>query len=542
MELRGATAPSTLRDYVELLARRKSAILPTLLLVPLVAGFLAARQPAVYRASAEVLLVRQDLAPILAGLPDPNLGQDPFRFAQTQARLARAPEVVQRAIDAAGVEGRTAGGVLGASSVSPLPDTDLLTFAVSDADPKVAERLANAYAREFSAYRQSIDTESLESARQRLQTRITELEAQGEADSELVADLKSRERTLTTLEALQSKSAVVSRRAAGAVQVEPRPRRAALLGAVFGLVLGVALALLFEGLDTRVRSEELISGVLGLPLLGRVPKPPRHVRSKDQLVMLAEPEGRHAEAVRRLRASLEFVKVDDDVGTVMVTSAVDQEGKSTTVANLAVAFAATGRSVALVDFDLRAPSLHRLFRLGTRPGVGEIARGRATVDELVTSVAIATPEDGAAVAPLALLTHGNGDRGRMHGVLEILPAGAPVANPGEFVATDVAQTILDDLRRRADLVLVDAPPLLGVGDARTLSGKVDGLIVVTRYGFLRRAMLRELAHVLTSVPARRLGFVVTDAEGGEASLDGLYRYDVAATARRRERIEESPGR
>ncbi|MBD0291714.1 MAG: hypothetical protein ICV74_10705, partial [Thermoleophilia bacterium] len=180
MDLRGATAPTTLRDYVDLLARRKSAILPTLLLVPLVAGVLAARQPPVYRATAEVLLVRQDLGPLLAGLGNPNLGQDPFRFAQTQARLARAPEVVQRAVASAGVEGRTAPEVLGASSVTPVPDTDLLSFAVNDGNPEVAERLANAYAQEFTIYRQTIDTESLESARQRLQTRITELEAQGE--------------------------------------------------------------------------------------------------------------------------------------------------------------------------------------------------------------------------------------------------------------------------------------------------------------------------------------------------------------------------
>jgi Mrp family chromosome partitioning ATPase len=101
------------------------------------------------------------------------------------------------------------------------------------------------------------------------------------------------------------------------------------------------------------------------------------------------------------------------------------------------------------------------------------------------------------------------------GLLEVLPAGPIPPDPGEFVATHALSEILDELRERADIVLVDAPPALRVGDAMTLSSKVDGILVVTRMKVVRRHMLSELARQLASVPTPVLGFVVTDAAGEE---------------------------
>src|SRR5207247_6981470 len=119
----------------------------------------------------------------------------------------------------------------------------------------------------------------------------------------------------------------------------------------------------------RVRKAEEIAEQLGIPLLARLPQPSRGLRNKNRLAALEEPDGAAAEAFRMLRTNLDFVNIDRSAKTIMVTSAVESEGKSTTIANLAVTLARSGRRVVLVDLDLRRPYLDRFFGLGGRPGV-----------------------------------------------------------------------------------------------------------------------------------------------------------------------------
>jgi non-specific protein-tyrosine kinase len=247
--------------------------------------------------------------------------------------------------------------------------------------------------------------------------------------------------------------------------------------------------------------------------------------------MLAEPTGLQAEAFRMLRTNLEFAALGKDVRTIMITSGVEQEGKSTTVANLAVALARSGQQVILADLDLRRPFVERFFDLDDRPGVTQVAVGHATVDEALAPVALSTPE--AVMASLASgrasasRVHANGKgrvNGKTHhtGSLHVLAAGPIPPDPGEFVGTDRLTEVLEELRERADVVLIDAPPLFHVGDGLVLSGKVDGVIVVTRMEVLRRAMVTELQRLLATMPAEKLGFVVTGAESEESY--GSYGY------------------
>ena len=134
-------------------------------------------------------------------------------------------------------------------------------------------------------------------------------------------------------------------------------------------MLGIGLAFLREALDTRVRSADEVGEKLGLPLLARVPEPPRKLRNSNRLVMQADPHGAQAEAFRTLRTNIEFVNLDVHARTIMITSAIQSEGKSTTAANLAIAFARMGKRVALVDLDLRRPFLDKFFDFGDRPGL-----------------------------------------------------------------------------------------------------------------------------------------------------------------------------
>jgi capsular exopolysaccharide synthesis family protein len=277
--------------------------------------------------------------------------------------------------------------------------------------------------------------------------------------------------------------------------VAPRPARYGAVGIAVGVVLGLVLAFVREALDPRVRSVAELRRRLRLPLLGRVPAPQRRrlLRRRTGLVMVDAPYSADAEAYRILRANFDFFNVEHGARTIMVTSALEREGKSTTVANLAVAFARAGRRTVLVDLDLRRPALLRRFRLGAGPGVTDVALGRASLADALASVAVTSESNGAAT-------------------LRVLGAGAIPPDIGEFVASGALVKLLRELRRDADVVLVDAPPLVRVGDAMALGARVDAVLVVARVNRAPRALVGELRRLLDACPAAKLGLVVTGAD------------------------------
>jgi succinoglycan biosynthesis transport protein ExoP len=481
------------------------------ILVPAAAVAFSLQQTRLYEASSEVLLSRQNLAATLTDTPDVSASQDADRLVETQANLARVPAVAARVLRAVGLaDDRTPQDFLDSSDVSAKANADLLSFTVTDRSAQLAARLASEYARQFTDYRRELDTAALERARNELTNRLRALEQAGERHSPLYASLVEKEQQLRTMEALQTANAFVVRSARDAEQVQPRPLRNAILALALGLVLGIALAFLWEALDTRVRSADEVADQLGLPLLARIPEPPRQLRKSHKLVMLAQPKGIHAEAFRMLRTNLEFTNLERRARTIMITSAVEEEGKSTTVANLAVAFARAGKRVALVDLDLRRPFLARFFNVdGHWPGLTNVALGHVGLETAISRVAVSNGHVTAGV-------NGHGPRAE---TLKVLPTGPVPPDAGEFVGTKALGDVLDRLLEDVDLVLIDAPPLLHVGDAMTLSARVDALIVVTRLNVVRRPMLAEIRRLLHASPAAPIGFVATGAQ-----LEDAYGY------------------
>jgi succinoglycan biosynthesis transport protein ExoP len=490
-----APQASTLSEYVRILARRKAIVLIALVLVPAAAYVVSLLQDPLYESKAQVLLNRQSLASTLAGTTDPTVFQDAERVVQTQAKLAAVPAVAERTVAAVSAAGLTASELLASSSVQPEPNVDLLEFTVRHERPGIASRLATTYAREYTRYRTLVETRALVQARNDVRERITELQASG-ATGAVVDDLLAKEQQLLTLETLQTGNASVVRASGTAEQVQPLVMRNVALGLVLGLGLGLLLAFVADALDTRIRSGDEVAAALGLTLLGRLPPPARAARRVAEPEMLVDPGSPAAEAFRMLRTNVDFANLDVHAKSIMVTSSVEGEGKSTTVANLAVAYAMTGKRVVLVDLDLRRPSLRRFFELGRGAGITDVALGDVPLRKALAPV----PVPG----------------------LLVLQAGTPPPNPGEFVGSQALRDVLVQLGETADIVLVDAPPLLQVGDAMTLSSAVDAVIALTRLKTLRRGILDDLRRALDQMPANVLGFVVTDAKEGVGYGYGTY--------------------
>jgi polysaccharide biosynthesis transport protein len=512
----------TIRDYARLLLRRKWVVLATILLVPALAVLFALRQPALYQASAKVLLKQGSLAATLSGIEDSSVWVDPNRVAQTQIELATTPAVAARVLKAAGMPNADPNALLGSVSITAQPDADILNFTVTTDDPARAQRLANEYARQYTRLRREIDTKSLTQALNDITRRISDLQATGQ--SAYARTLLGTAEQLRTLLAVENANAVVARTADSAFQIQPRPKRYAALGLAFGLMLGIAFAFIWDALDTRVRSAEEIAERLGIPLLARLPEPSKQLQRADGLVMLEDPTSVEAEAFRVLRTNLDFANVERQARSILVTSALEREGKSTTIANLAVAAARTGRRVVLVDLDLRRPYIDRFFKLGDHPGLTAVMVGAATLDEATARVAIPPAKGG---------SDPRGGNGQVGGVLDVVPSGLIPPDAGEFVGTGAVALILEQLAHRYELVLVDTPPILQVGDALTLAARVDAVLLVTRLPAIRRPILNELKRVLDNTPGAKLGFALAGAQLEEGYQGYGYYYYSPYTSRQR---------
>ncbi|MEZ4646174.1 MAG: CpsD/CapB family tyrosine-protein kinase [Chloroflexota bacterium] len=212
------------------------------------------------------------------------------------------------------------------------------------------------------------------------------------------------------------------------------------------------------------------------------------------LITLTDPRSPASEAYRALRTNLQFYSLDHPIRTLVVTSPAPDEGKSTTVANLAVTMAQSGRRTILVDCDLRRPSLHTLFSRQTEPGLTNLVLGES--DEL--------PLQETAVPDLWLLT-----------------SGPKPPNPADLLNTRRLDQIIEQLTARADIVLFDAPPVVAVTDAAILGAKVDGVLLVLSAGKTRRDHAERAKEMLEKAKARIVGVALTNAPK-DASVGDYY--------------------
>jgi non-specific protein-tyrosine kinase len=219
-------------------------------------------------------------------------------------------------------------------------------------------------------------------------------------------------------------------------------------------------------------------------------------QTHEDLITLTNPRSPVSEAYRTLRTNIEFSSLDDPIRALVVTSAGPGEGKSTTLANLAITMAQAGKKVILADCDLRKPSLHELFGVSNEAGITSM---------VVDDQALANP-------PLVETT--------VPGLL-LLASGPLPPNPSELLASRRMEEIIGALTQRADIVLFDAPPVVAVTDAAVLSSKVGGVILVVRAGKTKREHARRAMNLLDKVSARLIGAVLNNAPL-DSVMQGYY--------------------
>ncbi len=294
--------------------------------------------------------------------------------------------------------------------------------------------------------------------------------------------------------------------------IEPNIPRNLGFALVLGLASGVGLAFLLEGLDNTVRTTEQAQMISGLPSLGMIPLGSKSARegpnpkrlviatSKEavELVTQVRPQSQMAESYRALRTSLLLSNLGAPPRVIMVTSALPQEGKTTTSINCAVVLAQKGVRVLLIDADLRRPSIHKTLGMAPHSGLSNVLTGSTTLEQAITRTAV-LPN------------------------LFVLAAGTPPPNPAELLASSNMRDVLAQLREQYDHIVIDTPPSLSVTDAVVLSPRADAVVLVIRSAQTTKQALRRSRDILVGVNAKVVGVLLNAVD--LSSPDYYYYYE-----------------
>ena len=276
-----------------------------------------------------------------------------------------------------------------------------------------------------------------------------------------------------------------------------------------------------------MRQPDEVAALLRQPVLARVPRLSREQMKSPHLVTMEHPADAVAEAFRLLRTNLAFMDVDGTAKSMLVTSSLQGEGKSVTVANLAVTLALAGKKVIVVDADLRRPRQHKLFDLQNEVGASNVAVGDADLVATLQSVQVVSPDGSASQADFTSWASATGAVTR----LWVLTSGPVPPNPGEIVASRRFSRILGRLRDECDVLLVDSPAMLAVGDTAALASEVDGLIFLVDMEKARRPVMQAAADQLYRLPCAMMGIVVRSPAGSSRDkyyYTSHYRYSADA--------------
>jgi Mrp family chromosome partitioning ATPase len=496
----------------------KAAIRRSLLLIVLLAlvGIVAVNvlkqsEGSRYDASARVLISTQPFAHVVAGTMSGTTPPflDPARIMADARALARSGDVYQRA---ARTTGEPASALKAATVVSGGADDDLLTFTASSDGEHRAIVNANAVAGAYVAYRSDLNSREIRGQTSRLRAKLAGLRASDNARREIEALLNK----LDAIATLTASDAKVAQTASSATKTTPAPLKDSFLGFSLGLVIGLLVAAVREAVDTRVRSEEDVEDILGMPLIATLPTLPRRTR----LVTYGRHEPAFAEMYALVAANVAQSRAASPHSVLAVTSAVASEGKTATAANLAVSLARRGTSVILCDFDFRRAALADLFGVpDAATGALQILSGSGSIDESLWLVTLDRKQPRVSLNGAKPPTVNAGEDDVPPGAsLHLLPAGGTAK--ASAIHSSASGRLLADLRHRVDFVVLDTPPALLAVEMAELSRLIDYVLVVVRHGRATQRSLRLLGRQARSWPAQSAAAILTDAPGRQNAYYG----------------------
>lgn len=459
-----------LRDYLRVLRKRWLLIVVVALVTVGVAALATVLSPKVYSAQTQFFVSTSGGDDTANQLLQGNTFTQ--QRVKSYAQLLETPKVLSPVIDQ--LQLKETPDQLSSRVTATVPlDTVLIEVSVTDGNPDRAALIAKALGAQFPAT-------------------IEELERVTAGKPSPVKVTLVREPTANTS------------------PISPQPARNLALGLVLGLLLGFGAALLRDLLDTTIKSSRDLEGVTEQTVIGAINFDSD--ASAHPLLVQVDQKGPRSEAFRSLRTNLRFVDAANHPKSIVVTSSLPGEGKTTTTANLALTLAAGGARVCLIEGDLRRPRL--LAYLGYEGSVGltDVLIDRANLSEVLQQFGSST--------------------------LWVLGSGGIPPNPSELLGSPVMATTIKALEDRFDYVLIDAPPLLPVTDAAVLSTLVGGALVVVGAGIVTKDHLRKALETLDAVNGNTLGLVLNRLPSKGAGGYGTYSYDYSdesprASAKRR---------
>lgn len=446
-----------------------------------------------YSAASSLLFRDPGFDQRLFGSSSSQPWQDPAREAATNVRLASLDAVADRAADDLG--GGLDGAVVSAMvDVEPEGQSDVVSITATDEDPEFAAEVANAFSRNYIVFRREADQAKVANAQRLVEAEYGRLDPEEQAGEEGQA-LQKQISDLATLEALQTGNAeLVQEASPPSSPSSPQPLRNTIIGAVFGLLFGLGLALLRERLDRRLKDPGDLEDSFGLPILGEIPES-RSLRHKRSDASEKLPV-REAEAFRMLRTRLRYFNVDRELDSLLVTSASASDGKTTVAFYLARTAAVAGARTLLVEADLHEAALAAEFGLSPLPGLAEVLTHQASPESVIQELPVEDRSNGLAATR----------------TLDVIVAGVAPPNPLELVESAEMARLLDDLSEYYDLVIVDTPPAGVVADSLPLMKLVSGVILVGQLGKTTRDEATALREHLASMDVPALGVVLNRAK------------------------------
>jgi polysaccharide biosynthesis transport protein len=482
----GAALPSVLR-----VLRERWWIVVLAGVIGLIVAVAAAETSAKsYQATAKVLF--QPSSPISgAVVAGGGSTEDPTRIAATDLLLITSNTVGNAARQSLGLKISTS-DLLDKVTASEEPNADLFDITATDGDPARAAKIANAVAAQFVTFLGRIVQQDATAAGAELQQRLASLPKSDTAD---IAQIHGELQRVYELAASQAGNAtVVGTAGVPTSPSSPKPKLYALLGLIFGLGLGVGIAFLLDLGDRRIKDDEGFEAAYGLGTLVHVP-----LRSLSGAG--AQPGSPASEPYRILAATLTSFKSTRGVRSVLITSAVAREGKTTVAAGLAMALADSGVRVSLVELDQRLPSLQNHFPLSLETG-------------LTTTLVSGEPVGNLLQQPVPSLPD-----------LNVLPSGPRLTtNPLELLRSPELDRVMAQLLVVSEIVVYDAPPILGIADTQALLDhpRIDASLIVGRANGTTREEAKRARVILDQRLAKPLGLVLTGLDGPGA--DTAYYY------------------